>query len=305
VLQVQGTINGIGERCGNANLSSILPNLNLKMKRAAVSVEQLARLREVSHFVAELANLVPNKHQPYIGDSAFAHKGGVHIDAVLKNPMTYEHIRPEAVGNRQRVLISDYAGKSSLAAKAEEFHIKLNKRDAKAQELLARLKELENQGYQFEGAEGSFELLMRKVLGKHKPSFELVGFRVIVEKRRADEDPISEATVMIKAGPAIEHTVAVGTGPVNALDNALRKALEKFYPQLKEIKLLDYKVRVLAANKGTASKVRVLIESGDHKEKWGTVGVSENIIEASWQALADSIEYKMVKERRLPNLGST
>src|SRR6266568_4310655 len=297
VIQVQGTINGIGERCGNANLSSIIPNLNLKMKMPSVTPDQMRNLREVSHFVAEIANLVPNKHQPYVGDSAFAHKGGVHIDAVRKNPMTYEHIRPEAVGNRQRMLISDYAGKSSLSAKAEEFHIKLPKKDPKAQELLTTLKDLENQGYQFEGAEGSFELLMRRMLGKHKPSFELMGFRVIVEKRRADENPISEATVMVKVGSTVEHTVAVGTGPVNALDHAIRKALEKFYPQLREVKLLDYKVRVLSANKGTASRVRVLIESGDHKEKWGTVGVSENIMEASWQALADSIEYKMVKDR--------
>jgi len=298
VLQVQGTINGIGERCGNADLSSIIPNLHFKMKMPSVTLDQLRHLREVSHYVAEIANLVPNKHQPYVGDSAFAHKGGMHIDAVRKNPMTYEHIRPEAVGNRQRMLISDYAGKSSLSAKAEEFHIKLPKKDPKAQELLATLKDLENQGYQFEGAEGSFELLMRRMLGKHKPSFELLGFRVIVEKRRADENPISEATVMVKVGSTVEHTVAVGTGPVNALDHAIRKALEKFYPQLREVKLLDYKVRVLAANKGTASRVRVLIESGDHKEKWGTVGVSENIMEASWQALADSIEYKMVKDRR-------
>jgi len=264
----------------------------------AVTPDQLRNLREVSHFVAEIANLVPDKHEPYVGDSAFAHKGGVHIDAVRKNPMTYEHVRPETVGNRQRMLISDYSGKSSLAAKAEEFHIKLPKKDPKAQELLATLKDLENQGYQFEGAEGSFELLMRRMLGKHKPSFELLGFRVIVEKRRADENPISEATVMVKVGSTVEHTVAVGTGPVNALDHAIRKALEKFYPQLREVRLLDYKVRVLAANKGTASRVRVLIESGDHKEKWGTVGVSENIMEASWQALADSIEYKMVKDRR-------
>ncbi len=297
-VQVQGTINGIGERCGNANLSSIIPNLNIKMKRPTVSSEQLRNLREVSHFVAEIANLVPNKHQPYVGDSAFAHKGGVHVDAVRKNPLTYEHIRPDAVGNKQRMLISDYAGKSSLSAKAEEFHIKLKKKDAKTHELLTTLKDLENQGYQFEGAEGSFELLMRRMLGKHKASFELMGFRVIVEKRRADEDPISEATVMVKVGTTVEHTVAVGTGPVNALDHALRKALEKFYPQLREVKLLDYKVRVLAANKGTASRVRVLVESGDYKEKWGTVGVSENLMEASWQALADSIEYKMVKDRR-------
>jgi len=300
VLQVQGTINGIGERCGNANLSSILPNLNLKMKREAITAGQLTHLREVSHFVAELANLIPNKHQPYVGDSAFAHKGGVHIDAVRKNPMTYEHIRPELVGNRQRLLISDHAGTSSLAGKAEEFHLTLRKRHPKTRELLAALKTLEHDGYQFEGAEGSFELLMRRILGKHKPSFELIGFRVIVEKRRADEEPISEATIMVKVGTAVEHTAAVGAGPVNALDHALRKALEKFYPHLRDVRLLDYKVRVLAASKGTASRVRVLIESGDQKEKWGTVGVSENIMEASWQALADSIEYKMVKERRSP-----
>jgi 2-isopropylmalate synthase len=194
------------------------------------------------------------------------------------------------------MLISDHAGKSSLAGKAEEFHIKLRKDSPKTRELLATLKELENQGYQFEGAEGSFELLMRRVLGTHTPSFELMGFRVIVEKRRADEEPISEATVMVKVGSVIEHQVAVGTGPVDALDHALRKALEKFYPELQEVKLLDYKVRVLAGNQGTASRVRVLIESGDQKEKWGTVGVSENIMEASWQALADSIEYKMLND---------
>jgi 2-isopropylmalate synthase len=296
VIQVQGTINGIGERCGNANLSSILPTLNLKMKQEAIASERLSHLREVSHYVAEIANLVPNTHQPYVGDSAFAHKGGVHIDAVRKNPMTYEHIRPETVGNRQRMLVSDHAGKSSLAGKAEEFHIKLRKKSPKTRELLTTLKELENQGYQFEGAEGSFELLMRRILGTHKPSFELMGFRVIVEKRQASEEPISEATVIVKVGTVIEHQVAVGTGPVDALDHALRKALEKFYPELREVKLLDYKVRVLAGNKGTASRVRVLIESGDQKEKWGTVGVSENIMEASWQALADSIEYKMLAE---------
>src|SRR5206468_944606 len=296
VFQVQGTINGISERCGNANLSSIIPNLHFKMKMPSVTPDQMRNLREVSHFVAEIANLVPNKHQPYVGDSAFAHKGGVHIDAVRKNPMTYEHIRPETVGNRQRMLVSDHAGKSSLAGKAEEFHIKLRKKSPKTRELLTTLKELENQGYQFEGAEGSFELLMRGVLGTHKPSFELMGFRVIVEKRQASEEPISEATVIVKVGAVVEHQVAVGTGPVDALDHALRKALEKFYPELREVKLLDYKVRVLAGNKGTASRVRVLIESGDQKEKWGTVGVSENIMEASWQALADSIEYKMLAE---------
>lgn len=294
IVQVQGTINGIGERCGNANLCSILPNLELKMKRPVLGNHRLAHLKEVSSFVTEIANLMPNKHQPYVGDAAFAHKGGVHIHAVQKNPATYEHVIPELVGNRQRMLVSDSAGRSGLAGKAEAYGIRLSKDHAALHDLLAKLKDLENQGYQFEGAEGSFELLMRKAVGQHRPSFELLGFRVIVEKRTADEPPISEATVMVKVGDAVEHTAAVGAGPVNALDHALRKALEKFYPQLREVKLLDYKVRVLAASRGTASKVRVLIESGDHKEKWGTVGVSENIMEASWQALADGIEYKLL-----------
>jgi 2-isopropylmalate synthase len=299
IQQVQGTINGIGERCGNANLCSILPNLQLKMKRPVLD-DRLRRLREVSHFVTEIANLMPNKHQPYVGESAFAHKGGVHIHAVQKNPATYEHVIPELVGNRQRVLVSDYAGQSGLQGKIETYGIRLSKGNVQLQELLGTLKDLENEGYQFEGAEGSLELLMRKAVGHQRSSFELLGFRVIVEKRRADETPISEATLMVKVGDVVEHTAAVGTGPVNALDHALRKALEKFYPQLREVKLLDYKVRVLAGSHGTGSKVRVLIESGDQKEKWGTVGVSENIMEASWQALADSIEYKLLRKDGQP-----
>lgn len=297
VVQVQGTINGIGERCGNANLCSIIPNLQLKMNRQALG-DRLSHLKEVSGFVTEIANLMPNKHQPYVGDSAFAHKGGVHIHAVLKNPATYEHVIPTKVGNRQRVLVSDYAGRSGLLEKVEAFGIKLNKEDPKVQELITTLKERESEGYQFEGAEGSFELLMRKAMGTHIPSFQLLGFRVIVEKKRDHGTSFSEATVMVQVGDVVEHAAAVGTGPVNALDHALRKALEKFYPELKEVKLLDYKVRVLSANRGTESKVRVLIESGDHKDKWGTVGVSGNIIEASWQALADSIEYKLLSRDR-------
>jgi 2-isopropylmalate synthase len=237
---------------------------------------------------------MPNKHQPYVGDSAFAHKGGVHIHAVLKNPATYEHVIPGLVGNCQRVLVSDAAGRSGLLEKIEAYGIKLDKSHAKLQELIGVLKERESEGYQFEAAEGSFELLMRKAMGTHRPAFQLLGFRVIVEKRQDHGASSSEATVMVKVGGVVEHAAAVGAGPVNALDHALRKALEKFYPQLREVKLLDYKVRVLSANRGTESKVRVLIESGDHKDKWGTVGVSENIMEASWQALADSIEYKLL-----------
>ena len=297
IVQVQGTINGIGERCGNANLCSIIPNLQLKMSRPALG-ERLQHLKEVSGFVTEIANLMPNKHQPFVGDAAFAHKGGVHIHAVLKNPATYEHIDPAKVGNRQRMLVSDSAGRSGLKEKVESFGITLTKDHAKLQELVDTLKHRESQGYQFEGAEGSFELLMRKAMGTHMPSFQLLGFRVIVEKKQNDGTPLSEATVMVQVGEVIEHTAAVGTGPVNALDHALRKALEKFYPELREVKLLDYKVRVLSANQGTESKVRVLIESGDHKDKWGTVGVSENIMEASWQALADSIEYKLLLKDR-------
>ncbi len=293
IQQVQGTINGIGERCGNANLCSIIPNLELKMKRHALP-NTLSHLKDVSGFVTEIANLMPNKHQPYVGDSAFAHKGGVHIHAVLKNSATYEHIDPARVGNRQRTLISDYGGRSGLLDKIEAYGITLSKNHAKLDELVHTLKERESQGYQFEGAEGSFELLMRKAMGSHTSSFRLLGFRVIVEKKQEDGSLLSEATVMVKVGDAVEHTAAIGAGPVNALDHALRKALEKFYPQLHEVKLLDYKVRVLAANRGTESKVRVLIESGDHKDKWGTVGVSENIIEATWQALVDSIEYKLL-----------
>ena len=212
-----------------------------------------------------------------------------------KNARTYEHITPESVGNRQRVLISDNTGRSGVVGKVEGLGFSISKDHPHLQELLTRLKSLERDGYQYEGAEGSFELLVREAMETHRPSFELLGLRVIVEKRHADEVPITEATVKVKVNQIVEQTAAEGAGPVNALDNALRKALEKFYPELREVRLLDYKVRVLAGSHGTGSKVRVLIESGDHKSTWGTVGVSENIIEASWQALADSIEYKLLK----------
>ncbi len=296
--QVQGTINGLGERCGNANLISIIPNIQLKLGIHCVEPEQLAKLRDVSRFVNEIANLRHFKRQPYTGDSAFAHKGGMHVSAIQKRPETYEHIRPELVGNSQRVLISDLAGRSNILRKAEEFGITLASDSALIQDIITQLKDLENQGFQFEGAEASFELLMKKSLGLHKKFFDLMGFRLIVEKRKEGEDPISEATIMVKVGGHIEHTASTGHGPVNALDNALRKALEKFYPELKDVKLHDYKVRVLTAGKGTSAKVRVLVESGDKETKWGTVGVSENIIEASYQALVDSVEYKLLKEEK-------
>ncbi len=296
-VQVQGTINGFGERCGNANLCSIIPNLQLKMGFQCVSGEQLRRLRDVSRYVNEIANIRHFKRQSFVGDSAFAHKGGIHVSAVRKRPETYEHIRPELVGNSQRVLISDLAGRSNILRKAEEFSIRLEPDSPELQKILNKLKDLEHQGFQFEGAEASFELLVKKALGLHRRVFDLLGFRVIVEKRKDMEDSLSEATIMVKVDKKIEHTAATGNGPVNALDNALRKALEKFYPELKSVKLEDYKVRVLTAGKGTSAKVRVLVESGDEKTRWGTVGVSENIIEASWQALVDSIEYKLLNEK--------
>jgi len=297
-MQVQGTINGLGERCGNANLCSVIPNLQIKAGYSCLSDERVMRLRDVSRFVNEIANMRHFKRQPFVGDSAFAHKGGIHVSAIRKRPETYEHIKPELVGNSQRVLISDLAGKSNILRKAEDFNIQLKPDSPEVQGILDKMKELEHQGFQFEGAEASFELLLKKELGLHRRFFDLIGFRVIDEKRKEKEDPISEATIMVKVGKSIEHTAATGNGPVNALDNALRKALEKFYPELKSVKLHDYKVRVLTAGKGTLARVRVLIESGDEDSKWGTVGVSENIIEASWQALVDSIEYKLLKEKK-------
>jgi 2-isopropylmalate synthase len=293
---VQGTINGLGERCGNANLCSVVPNLQIKLGMQCIKPEQLRRLRDVARFVNEIANMRHFKRQPFVGDSAFAHKAGIHVSAIRKRPETYEHIRPEMVGNSQRVLISDLAGKSNILRKAEEFGIRLAPDAPQIQDIVTTLKHLENEGFQFEGAEASFVLLMKKALGLHKRFFDLIGFRTIIEKRREGEESVSEATIMVRVGGRVEHTAATGKGPVNALDNALRKALDTFYPALKSVKLHDYKVRVLTAGKGTAAKVRVLVESGDEDERWGTVGVSVNIIEASYQALVDSIEYKLLKE---------
>jgi 2-isopropylmalate synthase len=296
VRMVHGTMNGYGERCGNANLCSIIPNLKLKMGMDCIPDDRLKKLTEVSRFISELANLPHSKYLPYVGDSAFAHKGGIHVSAVRKRAMMYEHVEPETVGNHQRVLISDLSGESNILYKAAEFKIDIESKDLKVKEILDTLKRLENQGFQFEGAEGSFEILIKKALGQHRKFFDLMGFRVIVEKKEEGVPPLSEATIMVRVGDRVEHTAAVGHGPVNALDNAIRKALEKFYPGMKEVKLLDYKVRILSTKDGTAAQTRVLIESGDGESKWGTVGVSENIIEASWQALVDSIDYKLLKE---------
>jgi len=295
ITQIQGTINGFGERCGNANLCSILPNLKFKMGIDVLPEERLRGLRDVSRYVSEIANLPHNKHQAYVGDAAFAHKGGIHVHAVRKNSETYEHVRPKSVGNRQRILISDYAGRSSLLEKAKAYGLPLSEDAPEVQEILEKLKKLEHEGFQFEGAEGSFELMMMRALGNKSRFFELIAFHVMDGKNADKGVSVSEATVRISVNGQVEHTAAIGNGPVNALDHALRRALEKFYPALSEVRLIDYKVRVLAASEGTASRVRVLIESGDGKKKWGTVGVSENIIEASWQALVDSIEYKLLK----------
>jgi 2-isopropylmalate synthase len=298
VNHVQGTMNGYGERCGNANLVSIIPNLMLKMGLESIPRENLRELRDVSRFVSELANRKPWQSQPYVGDSAFAHKGGIHVSAVLKHSDTYEHIDPEQVGNHRRVLVSELAGQSNILWKAKEYGIDLDKNTPEARRILEMLKRLEDEGFQFEGAEASFELLMERALGNHRPYFDLDGFRVIVEEERDDAEPVAEATVRLRVKGIPEHTAASGHGPVNALDHALRKALEDFYPNLKEMTLLDYKVRILDESKGTAAKTRVLITSGDGDETWGTVGVADNIIEASWQALVDSIEYKLRRDER-------
>jgi len=295
--QVQGTANGFGERCGNANLMSIIPGLALKMGCEFAAAANLGRLTEVSRFVSELANLPPNKYQPYVGQAAFAHKGGVHVSAVQRNPLTYEHIEPEKVGNLRRVLISDLSGKSNVLVKAKKFGLDLDSHDPVVSAIVKELKELENQGYQYEGAEASFELLMRRALGSPKKYFELHGFRVMSQKT-TDGALQEEATIRLEVAGEEVHTAALGNGPVNALDKALRKALVRFYPNLKEMELEDYKVRVLASEHGTEARVRVLIESRDHESQWGTVGVSADIIEASWQALVDSITYKLMKDER-------
>src|SRR5262245_1866009 len=290
---VQGTMNGYGERCGNANLISIIPNLMLKMGLECIPRQNLRELRDVSRFVSELANRKPWSSQPYVGDSAFAHKGGIHVSAVLKHPDTYEHTDPDLVGNHRRLLVSELPVQSNILWKERDYGIDLNKNTPEARRSLEMLKRLEDEGFQFEGAEASFELLMERALGNHRPYFDLDGYRVIVEEQQGNQEPVAEATVRLRVRGIPEHTAASGNGPVNALDHALRKALEDFYPNLREMSLLDYKVRILDESKGTAAKTRVLITSGDGDQVWGTVGVADNIIEASWQALVDSIEYKL------------
>ncbi len=295
VTQVQGTINGYGERCGTANLCSVIPDLQLKLEREVLTDEQLIQLYEVAHYVASVANMPPPEQAAYIGRSAFSHKGGMHVDAMLKHPRTYEHIRPELVGNERRYLVSDLAGRGAVIFKAQSLDLGLDKDSPAAKEIMERLKEMEHAGYQFDGAEASFELLVQKSVGRYQPRFDLEGFRVIVEKDRLGEIK-TEATIKVKVDGEEEHTAAEGDGPVHALDNALRKALERFYPQLKGIRLTDFKVRVVdAPAQATAASVRVMVESRAGANTWTTVGVHTNIIEASWQALVDGVEYGLLQ----------
>jgi len=291
---VQGTVNGIGERTGNADLCQIIANLEIKLGKRCLPEERLVRLTEISRFVSEVANLPPNDAQPYVGLHAFAHKGGLHVDAVRKNPRTYEHVSPELVGNERRILLSELSGSATMLEKMERYQLTHDPNLVKR--ALKELRRLESIGYQFEAAEGSFALLVKRMLGVERKFFDLKGFRVIVEKRGPTGEPVTEATIKIEVGGAEELTAAEGDGPVNALDRALRKALERFYPSLREMHLVDYKVRVINPAAATGARVRVVIESRDKDSIWGTVGVSENLLEASWQALVDSVVYKLSKD---------
>ncbi|MBI2316619.1 MAG: citramalate synthase [Betaproteobacteria bacterium] len=309
--QVQGTINGYGERCGNANLCAVIPNLKLKLGIDCVTDEQLARLNDVAHYISEIANLVPDPFAPYVGSSAFAHKGGLHASGMAKWEGSYQHIDPALVGNKPRVIVSELSGKGNIIYKAKELGFDLSK-EGDAHKLLEQVKHRESLGFQYDHAEASFELLIRRALPDYQPLFKLVDFMVIVEKRRRApsrrsqaEEMLSEAIVKVTVGEEIMHTAAEGNGPVNALDNALRKALLPFYPRVGQVKLVDYKVRILEESTGTESQVRVLIESSDGADEWHTVGSSTNIIEASWMALADSLEYWLIKNSSKLNAESS
>lgn len=308
--QIQGTINGYGERCGNANLCSIIPTLKLKMGIDCITDAQLARLTEVSHYISEVANLVPTPYAPYVGLSAFSHKGGLHVSGLSKWAESYQHIDPARVGNQQRVVVSELSGKKNIMYKAKELGLDLPPKGKEVNNLLEQVKFLESRGFQYDNAEASFELLLHRAKPGYKPSFELVDFMVVVETKRrpstrkSQEEMLSEAVVKVRVGTEIMHTAAEGNGPVNALDRALRKALLQFYPSLAQVKLVDYKVRILEESIGTESQVRVLIESSDGVDEWRTVGSSTNIIEASWLALADSLEYWLIKQKALGKPGT-
>jgi len=294
-VHVQGTINGYGERCGNADLCSVIPNLQLKMGYECMTPEQLSTLTEVSRFVSEVANLNPDTHAPFVGYSAFAHKGGMHVNALLKWSDSYQHIQPELVGNSRRILVSELAGKSSLLSKVEEFGLERKLNTDQLGTVIQHIKRLENQGFQFEGAEASVELMLRRAESGYTPPFDLIDFYTLVENRDGVHNAgLSEATVKVRVGDQIMHTAAEGNGPVNALDKALRKALIPSFPQISHIQLVDYKVRILDPDSATAAQTRVLLESKCENRSWSTVGSSTNIIEASWIALTDSLEYGLV-----------
>lgn len=293
---VQGTINGYGERCGNANLCSLIPNLQLKLDMSCLPPAKLAKLTMVSRAVTEIANVLPREYNPYVGLNAFAHKGGLHVDAVRKTPLSYEHVAPKLVGNERRLIISEQAGVASVLFKANQMGVDLKAGSEEARKIIDRVKQLEHGGYKYEGADASFRLLMERQLKQNRPFYDLEGYRVIVEQR--EEKLVTEATLKLRIQGKLVHTAAEGDGPVNALDSALRKALEPYFPKLRKMRLVDFKVRVLDSKTGTASRVRVFIESQDERTAWGTVGVSTNIIEASWEALADSIEYKLRSDRQ-------
>jgi 2-isopropylmalate synthase len=294
-IQVQGTINGYGERCGNANLCSIIPDLQLKMGYQCVEDEQLRHITSVSRYVSELANLKHNKKLPFVGESAFAHKGGVHVSAVMKTSSTYEHVEPETVGSVRRVLVSDLSGRSNVIFKAKELGIQLDESSPTVQKVVDEMKKMEHSGYSYEDAEGSFEVMVKRQTGEMKRFFDLERFKVSIHKDAGEKEARSEALIKIRVGDETEITAAEGNGPVNALDKALRKALEKFYPELQKIHLTDYKVRVLESQDATAANVRVLIETESNDSSWNTVGVSTDVVEASWKALVDSIYYFLMK----------
>lgn len=299
VTQVQGTMNGYGERTGNCNLTTMIPALQLKLKRKVVSDAHLKHLRQLSLFVDDLANFRPDARAPYVGESSFAHKGGTHVNAISKALSTYEHIAPEVVGNRRRILVGELSGRSNVLMKAKELGLELDAESQKVKDILSQIKKMEHQGFEFESADASFLLLIKKALGKYQPSFELLEYHVSMRRNGRDESGISEATLKIQIGQRVVHTVAEGDGPVNALDGALRKALVSDFPKIGRVRLTDYKVRILDSKDGTAARTRVSIESTDGLKEWGTVGVSDNIIEASWQALVDSIEYSMMNGKRV------
>ncbi|BFT70551.1 citramalate synthase [Paenibacillus sp. P36] len=296
--QVQGTINGYGERCGNANLSSIIPNLQLKLGYHVITEEQLKTLTQVSRYISEIANMHMPINQPYVGNAAFAHKGGIHVSAILKDASTYEHTKPELVGNKQRVLVSELAGQSNVLVKAQELNLDFDKEPQKTKQVIEKIKDLEHQGYQFEGADATLELLLREAFEGLEEIFTLESFKMLVEKS-ANQSVVSEAIVKVKVHGETIYTAAEGNGPVNALDNALRKALIQYYPDIKNIHLSDYKVRVLDEKDATAGKVRVLMETTDFNTTWNTLGVSSNIIEASWYALVDSLRYALISRQRV------